>query len=327
MHVFVMQVLDAVAQRRAQALAPEHLDNVWTKGRNYQKRESEKGATEAVPVPVTNSLVNSPVSPDTVQVGVAPDVVSGEEVFTSGELSNDLTSAIPVKADDNLVDILVNQDKNSSEQNALLFGDSKDGEEQVPGLGFSPHPSSQALDNPTNIYLARNAGGPELVRSDNEDLLGSSANSQSTTDISGQSPSRFRYHHKTGSSSQRLRRAVRLLAHRKSKSSSGTLDGWNGLEVGSSQGRRSFLSTGEGSPVRSPGSESRWRTLLHHGEISPVTSPGSESRWRSLRKSHSPDVSLAPVQADVQADVTGLMMNTESTRLHCQVGLEWLTLL
>jgi len=315
-----MQVLDAVAQRRAQALAPEHLDNVWTKGRNYKKRESEKGAAEAVPVQITNSLVNNPVSPDTVQVGVDPDVVSGEEVFSSGELLKDLTSAtiLTMKADDDLLDIPVNQDKNSSEQYALLFGDSKDGEEHMPRIGFSPHPSSQALDNPTNIYLARNAGGPELVRSDNEDLLGSSANSQSTTDISGQSPSRFRYHHKTGSSSQRLRRAVRLLAHRKSKSSGGTLDGWNGLEVGSSQGRRSFLSTGEGSPVRSPGSESRWRTLLHHGEISPVTSPGSESRWRSLRKSPSPDVSLA----SVQADVTELITNTQSTMLHCQVGLE-----
>ncbi|CAM6069457.1 unnamed protein product, partial [Sphagnum tenellum] len=36
------QVLDAVTQRRTQALTPEHLDNLWAKGRNYKKREISK---------------------------------------------------------------------------------------------------------------------------------------------------------------------------------------------------------------------------------------------------------------------------------------------
>lgn len=284
-----MQVLDAVAQRRAQALAPEHLDNVWAKGRNYKKRESEKGATK--------NLVSNPVSPDnTVQV----DASSSEEVSTSGELSKDSTSpTIPMKPDESNLDIPINKDKSAIEQYAHLFGDSKDGEEHLPGIGFSPlgtpRPSSQALESSSNVYQARI--GPELVRSDNEDLFGSSANSQSTTETSGQSPGSFRYHHKSGSSSQRLRRAVRLLAHRKTKSSGGTMDGWNGLEVGSSQGLNSFLHPGEGSPVKSP---------------------ASESRWRSLRKSHLPDVSLPPVQADV----TELVTPTQSTKLHCQVRLK-----
>lgn len=304
------QALDAVAQRRAQALAPEHLDNVWAKGRNYKKRESEKDATQAASSPVIpKDLVANPAPSDTAQVIVSPDPVSGEEASTSGELST--TSTIPTKAEELHVDI---KDKSAIEQYALLFGDSKDGTEHLPGIGFSPLGTPRP--SPDNVSLPKNGGGPELSRSDHEDLLGASKSSQqSTTDsTTGQSSSRFRYHHKPGTSSQRLRRAVRLLAHRKSKSSGGALDGWNGLEGESSP----FLRPGEEDAPsnRSNGSESRWRAFLHHGEVSPIRSPASESRWRSLRKlHHSPDaVSLAPVQADV----TELMKHT---MLHCQVRL------
>lgn len=299
------QTLDALAQRRAQALAPEHLDNVWAKGRNYKRRESEKSSTLASPTPITKDLVSNLVSPKTVEVDMSPEVISGQEgELTSGELSKEsTTSTIPMKADDDQLDVpsLPNKDKSaiSEQYEALLFGDSKDGEEHLPGIGFSPlgtpHPNSGSPENPTSNLQAGNIRGPELSRTDsNDNLLGSSANSQSTTETGGQSPGRFRYHHKAGTSSQRLRRAVRLLAHRKSKSSGGALDGWN-LDVGSSsQGLTS---------------------MLNAGEISPVTSPASESRWRSIRRSHSPDVSLAPVQVDV----TEVMAHTQSTMLDCRV--------
>ncbi|KAK8959045.1 hypothetical protein KSP40_PGU020505 [Platanthera guangdongensis] len=36
------QMLDIISQRKRQALAPEHLENVWTKGRNYRKKEGSK---------------------------------------------------------------------------------------------------------------------------------------------------------------------------------------------------------------------------------------------------------------------------------------------
>lgn len=36
------QMLDIISQRKQQALAPEHLENVWTKGRNYRKKEGSK---------------------------------------------------------------------------------------------------------------------------------------------------------------------------------------------------------------------------------------------------------------------------------------------
>lgn len=287
------QALNKVAQQREQALAAEHLDNLWAKGRNYKKRESEKCATQALPAPVTIGLVSNPGSANTVQVEAPPDGVSGEEVSTSEETSGDLTTSLTMNADNALP---IRKDKSVIEQYAHLFGDSKDGDDHLPGIGFSPlgtpRPSSAALDKNINIYQARDVGGPELVRLDNEDLLGASANSQSTSEASGQSLSRFGYYHKPDSSSQRMRRALRLLAHRKSKSTGGSMDGWNGLEVDTSSHRLS--------------------SFFHSRENSPVRSPGSESRWRSLRKSHSPDVSPVPTQADISE-------HTQSTKLHCQV--------
>ncbi|KAL2633125.1 hypothetical protein R1flu_004604 [Riccia fluitans] len=47
------QVLEVVNQRRTQALAPEHLDNLWTKGRNYKKRELNKAALKPKETNVT----------------------------------------------------------------------------------------------------------------------------------------------------------------------------------------------------------------------------------------------------------------------------------
>ncbi|KAL3694595.1 hypothetical protein R1sor_008246 [Riccia sorocarpa] len=53
------QVLEVVTQRRTQALAPEHLDNLWAKGRNYKKREVTKAAVKPKE---TNVTKEQPVS-------------------------------------------------------------------------------------------------------------------------------------------------------------------------------------------------------------------------------------------------------------------------
>lgn len=45
------RVLEAATQRRTEVLAPENLENMWTKGRNYKKKENKymfKGAKEPV---------------------------------------------------------------------------------------------------------------------------------------------------------------------------------------------------------------------------------------------------------------------------------------
>ncbi|XP_020105640.1 uncharacterized protein LOC109722156 isoform X1 [Ananas comosus] len=40
------QALDIFSKRKSQALAPEHLDNIWAKGRNYKKKESTNQVTK-----------------------------------------------------------------------------------------------------------------------------------------------------------------------------------------------------------------------------------------------------------------------------------------
>ncbi|KAI4325291.1 hypothetical protein MLD38_030703 [Melastoma candidum] len=42
------EMLDVMSRRKAQALAPEHFDNMWTKGRDYRLKEGENGSIEQV---------------------------------------------------------------------------------------------------------------------------------------------------------------------------------------------------------------------------------------------------------------------------------------
>ena len=42
-------MLDLISRRKTEALAPENFENMWTKGRNYKKKEGENGLIEQVP--------------------------------------------------------------------------------------------------------------------------------------------------------------------------------------------------------------------------------------------------------------------------------------
>ncbi|XP_022714972.1 uncharacterized protein LOC111274526 isoform X2 [Durio zibethinus] len=42
-------MLDLISRRKTEALAPENFENMWTKGRNYKKKEGEKRLIEQVP--------------------------------------------------------------------------------------------------------------------------------------------------------------------------------------------------------------------------------------------------------------------------------------
>lgn len=55
------EMLDLISRRKAQALAPEHFENMWTKGRDYKRKEGENRLIEQVP---QNSSVRKPVSRD-----------------------------------------------------------------------------------------------------------------------------------------------------------------------------------------------------------------------------------------------------------------------
>lgn len=41
-------ILDVISRRKTQALAPEHFENVWTKGKNYKKKDGENQPNEHV---------------------------------------------------------------------------------------------------------------------------------------------------------------------------------------------------------------------------------------------------------------------------------------
>ncbi|CAJ2656138.1 unnamed protein product [Trifolium pratense] len=42
-------ILDVVSRRKTQTLAPEHFENVWAKGKNYQKKDGENQSNERAP--------------------------------------------------------------------------------------------------------------------------------------------------------------------------------------------------------------------------------------------------------------------------------------
>lgn len=42
-------ILDLISRRKTQALAPEHFENVWTKGKNYKKKGGENQSNDQVP--------------------------------------------------------------------------------------------------------------------------------------------------------------------------------------------------------------------------------------------------------------------------------------
>ncbi|XP_028791905.1 uncharacterized protein LOC114747725 isoform X2 [Neltuma alba] len=43
------EILNLLSQRKSEALAPEHFENMWTKGRNYKNRDGENQSSELVP--------------------------------------------------------------------------------------------------------------------------------------------------------------------------------------------------------------------------------------------------------------------------------------
>lgn len=70
------RILEAATQRRTEVLAPENLENMWTKGRNYKKKESKTAAKA-----VQESTVK----------------VSGSNIgISTGHLGNEISTNMPV---------------------------------------------------------------------------------------------------------------------------------------------------------------------------------------------------------------------------------------
>lgn len=306
-----MQVLDAVTQRRKEALTPEHLDNLWAKGRNYKKRESKKPATLGITIQNSQDPARkfTPAALEETKVSVIKPT-SGKEVLTTRttELVQLSVPSFSRTSERSAMDIPSPQRdyKSASEQyGALLFGDPGEGEEDQPGIGFSPLQTSSSHSIPLNSsrdQASRNS--PESVSPPNEDSQDHSKNGQSNTGIAGKSSTSSKNFPKSGSGSQRLKRAVRLLSHRKSRSTGSGSDGWQELGGRSQEGIITLLNAGEG-----PTGE---RTKL-----------GSQKTEEISKNPKSEDGSSSSLRIDTDAPTTGLTSHV--SMLQCRVRLSILS--
>ncbi|XP_024394619.1 uncharacterized protein [Physcomitrium patens] len=228
------QVLDAVTQRRAQALTPEHLDNLWTKGRNYKQRESEKVA--ALASTTQNKKDNAGIctltapstkvpTPSTACKGSPENSGREDMVATSFSL---LSKSLPSKKE---------RSSAIEQYRELLFGDSKDGDKGIPGIGFSPAKtacrSSEVPDGSSAAKLRVSRKGLDFAKccSDEGSLL-FSRNDEPMSENNRHEPNARKKLAKSASGPLNLQWSPRHLSFRKSKSMDGERHGWEETEGG-----------------------------------------------------------------------------------------------
>lgn len=283
-----LQVLDAVTQRRAQALTPEHLDNLWTKGRNYKKRESEKAATHVVTPLIEKDLVGKSNSITPVEARVSTQSTINKDVFTIAEHAKvSLPSPTTVCLSQAIIVSPQKEYKSATEQyGALLFGDSEEVDKILPGIGFSPLPefceSSQYLSSCRSSRRSPEFGKSRSI----EDFLDLSRGRRLNSDTSGQSSD--------ASGSFKLKRQ---LSHRKSRSMGGEID-WQEQGRGESiDGLPPLLNT-----------EDRPRAEAMAGSDKKIAKPKSE------------EVSRPSTQADTPVLPAGSSPQISLSKLHSKVS-------
>jgi hypothetical protein len=191
----------------------------------------------------------------------------------------------------------------SEQYGALLFGDSREGGNDIPGIGFSPlatprrspessdaSSSHQQLLSPKSLEVGESQSIENLVNLDRHSLLNAK-----TSEQAHEKSKTFR---KSISGSQRLKRAVRMISHQKSKSTGGELDGSHRLGHDLS----SLLKTTEG-----PSGDS----LL----LTP-----KESK-KNLRKPKSEELCRPSLQVQSSRGAAELSPCMSLSKLQCQVNL------
>lgn len=287
-----LQVLDAVTQRRAQALTPEHLDNLWTKGRNYKKRESEKAATHVVTPLIEKDPVGKANLITPMEARVSTQTTINKDVFTTAEHAKvSLPFPTTVSLSEAIIVSPQKEYKSATEQyGALLFGDSKEVDKILPGIGFSPLPEfceSSQLQYLSSWRSSRRS--PEFGKSRSiEDLLDLSRNRRLSTDTSVQSSDT--------SGSFKLKRQ---LSHRKSRSMGGEID-WQELGRGESiDGLPPLLNTGD-DPRADAMAESE-KKIEKPKSSEEVLRPSTQADTAVLTAELSPHFSLSKLQSKVSS--------------------------
>ncbi|KAK4771925.1 hypothetical protein SAY86_013700 [Trapa natans] len=67
------EMLDLISHRKVQALAPEHFENMWTKGRDYRRKEGESRLIEQVPQNSSVTKPSSKYSPETMSIPIVKE--------------------------------------------------------------------------------------------------------------------------------------------------------------------------------------------------------------------------------------------------------------
>ena len=190
----------------------------------------------------------------------------------------------------------------SEQYGALLFGDSRGGND-IPGIGFSPlatprrspessdaSSSHQQLLSPKSPEVGESQSIENLVNLDRHSLLNATTSEQAS-----EKPKTFR---KSLSGSQRLKRAVRMISHQKSKSTGGGLDGSHRLGHDLS----TLLKTTEG-----PSGDSLLLT--------------PEESKKNLRKPKSEELCRPSLQVQSSRGAAELSPRMSLSKLQCQVNL------
>ncbi|XP_078430564.1 phox domain-containing protein isoform X2 [Wolffia australiana] len=103
------RVLDAATQRRTQVLAPENLENMWTRGRNYQKKSADivKAVTSSTSLMTSSGSLLTAGSPSTdvpSQNIPKETVVRRQDIKSSSHRTNDTALARDLMREPSKVD-------------------------------------------------------------------------------------------------------------------------------------------------------------------------------------------------------------------------------
>ncbi|XP_024400310.1 uncharacterized protein [Physcomitrium patens] len=230
------QVLDAVTQHRAQALTAEHLDNLWTKGRNYKQRESERsvalgGTTQSKKA---NAEKSTPTKSST-------KVSTLSATNKDSSASSDYGNVVPTPVVFLSKDLHTKKEPScaSEQYRELLFGDANDGDETMPGIGFS---AAETPGGCSSTKLAPSWKSADFARcSSDGDFVTFRRNNEAITENDKQECNVYKNLSKSDYGPLNVQRPPRCLSRPKSRNVGGEPDGWQESEEGPSEGLLTFL--------------------------------------------------------------------------------------
>lgn len=299
-------VLEAVTQKKTEVLAPEHLDNLWTKGRRYKEKELSKAALIGITLQQAVGPPESPVqlvNPEVEVTDTQKEVAKGMElVAIPNVISFPLKEAtgrdVPHEREDR---------RRIIDQHGELCEATGELEEDLPGIGFlrvGIRESTSIISHPlANLDILKDArsknpsldsgGGYPLKNVEGLEALNLSISKSTLMDAVNAVQN-------LGEQNQeRPQRAVRILSHRRSRSSGGEPEGWKEPPAGATHHQAGLV------------------TLLKSGEGPSTAQPPLDSQGRLGNRSQS-QTSLGAAAGNLTSTLTS---HPSISKLHCRVRL------